>query len=267
MLRRCVTIPGILMLLPLISAQETQPEAKDETKASAPGADETEQLGARILNESREILKLLTSVTDRDSADKAAGPLREKLKALDTHLRELETLPFTDEQDARAIHGDMTELTHLSQAELEILHRLQGVGAYGSQALLDVFEQYKFGQDAAPALQADDLPHSQLSTQLADEIEDALYTLRKVQDESHARDAANTVEDMLGKIERTHNLLTQLAAPRTVEQREALEPARERLRHLSSEARKVHELLRQNQFFGEPKLSDVMERLIRATVP
>lgn len=266
MRRNCAIISGFLLLLSFVSAQGEQTVPDSASKEPEPPKSEAEQLGDQMIRESREIMKLLSGVTDRASADQAAVLLREKLKSLDAHLRRLETLPLTNEQDARSIHGDMTELTHLSQGGLDMLQRLREVGAYGSKALMDTFDQYKFGQSGAPALRADDLPHSQLCNQLADEIEDALYTLRKVQDEAGARDASITVEDLLEKIEHTHQLLTQLAAPRTQEQREALEPARTRLHRVTAEARKVHESLRQKQFFGDPKLGEVMNRLIRTTV-
>lgn len=266
MRRICAIISGFLLLLPLVSAQGVQTAPSGASKGPEPPKSEAKQLGEQMLSELREIMKLLSGVTDRASADEAAVPLREKLKSLDAHLRRLETLPLTNEQDARSIHGDMTELMHLSQAGLDMLQRLREVSAYGSEALMAIFDQYKFGLGAAPALRADDLPHSQLYNQLADEIEDALYTLRKVQDEAGAHDAAITVENLLDQIEHTHQMLTQLAPPRTQEQREALEPARTRLLHVTAEARKVHESFRQKQFFGDPQLSEVMNRLIRTTV-
>ncbi len=254
------------LLLPA-SAQEPQIDEKNQGAELAPSpTGEVQYLGDQILNEAREVLKLLTEISDRTTADAAAEPLRERLKSLDNQVRMLEKLPFSDEQDARTIHSDMTALKHLSQAVLEIIRRLQDVGAYGSQALMNVFEQYKFGKEPASVLRSDDIPHSQLCNQLADEIEDALYTLRKIQDEVSARDGANTAEDLLHKIERTHDLLTQLAAPRTDEQCEALESARARMRHICAEIRKVHDSLRLNQFFKEPRLDDILDRLIRATV-
>lgn len=263
-------IPGILLLLPLCGGQEPQGAACGEAEAAesaAPSGERLRELGKQILAEAREVLRLLGEVTDRVTADSTIEPLRARLKAMDAALHQLKDVPYTDEQDALAIRGDMTELTHLSQAVLEVAIRLEEVGAYGSQGLLEVFEQYKLGKGDTPGLRAEDLPHSQLCNQLADEIEDALYTLRKIHGEAEARDTANTVEDLLVSIERTRNMLAQLAPPRTNEQREALEPSRERLRRTVEELRKVNATLQEQQYWGEPQLGLLLERLLRAAMP
>ncbi len=266
--RRAI-IPGILLLSPLCGAQELQQESASEHPATpaAVRSEKLRELGEQMLADAREVLRLLGGITDRTTADRATEPLRTKLKELDNKLHQLRKLPLTDAQDTQTIHGDMTELTHLSQAVLDIITRLQDVGAYGSRRLLDVFEEYKFGKDHASVLRADDMPHSQLYNQLTDEIEDALYTLRKICDDASARDGANTVEDLLHHIEHTRNMLTQLAAPNSDEQREALEPARTRLRHVADELRNVHDSLRSHDYFNEPRLKSLLERLMRSALP
>lgn len=263
--RTFLLIPGLLLLLPQSGARDTaEPALPRQTEAN--GDLEVKKLGDQILQESREVLNLLNKIVDRETAEQTAQILDQKLKKLDCMLRELEKLPLTNERDTQTIHAGMAELTHISQSCLTVMQKLNEIGAYGSDALMEVFSHYRVGENQSSDPQADDMPHGQLCNALADAIEDALYTLRKVHDEASARDCSHTVEDMMPNIERTNKMLSQLDPLRTAEQRDALQPIRERLLHVSSEVRTINEQLQQKEFYGVPELGSVLERLIRSTI-
>lgn len=271
--RECLLMFGTVLMLQQNGAQEpadlTQSPSTDTPMhevSAVCNKDQVKHLGGQMLSEFREMLSLLNRVTDRKTADQAAVTLCGKLERLNAMLRELERLPFTDEEEAQTIHADMSELTHISQNCLEIMQKLSEMGAYGSEPLMAFFSQFKIGENRSAVPQADDMPHGQLCNKLADAIEDALYALRKVHNETSARDGAHTVEDMMDVIEHTKEMLSQLDPPRTEEQRDALQPLRERLQRISDEVRKVSEQLQKENYYNMSDLEAVVKKLVRATV-
>ncbi len=227
---------------------------------------EVQQICHDLLNDSQVVLNLLNGVVDRETADRAGAQLNGLLQRIDGNIKRLGKFPLTDAQVLGTIKSEMVSLTHLAQDSLRAMQRLREIGAYGSEKLMEVFAKYKVTLPSEHPIRTEDIPHDRLLNSLADAVEDALYTLRKVHDEVSARDAANTVDILIDRIEGTRHILTQLGLPRTEELRDALRPARERVQRLGNEVRTVNEQLKSQKYFDVARLGTIIERLLSATI-
>ena len=261
-----VPVLGIFLLAPSTLAQDTggvTPGDEGERKESGENPN-VEELCKLLVRESQEIVTMLNSVSDQAGADHIAPKLRKMLDVMDSQLQTLSKLPSAGSENMQAIKVHMSSLTHISQNCLSAIRRLSSVGAYGSDALMQVLERYNMGEKASERLQPEDLPHTQLYNELADSLEDALFILRKVRNEADARDAVLSVQDLLEKIERTHYMLTQLAPPLTNEQEDMLLPVRDRMRTIRTELKKISDSLQASQYFNQPDLPKLLMKLTRA---
>ncbi len=235
-----------------------------ESESPAVALPRVEDLCESMVKEGQEIESLLTSVVDKESADLVAPKLGKLLDVMNEQLQTLARLPVAGSDNTQVIKTLMTSLTHISQSCLTSIQRLSAVNAYGSSALMEVLGRYNVGDRADGFLQPEDLPQTRLYNELADSIEDALFVLRKVRSEADARDAVSTVRELLGKIERTHDMLTQLAPPLTYEQKEVLQPVRNRMRAMSEEIKKVSDALQVAGYYQQAELPELLVRLARA---
>lgn len=264
---RYALFAGILLYSHSAWAQEDvsekQAEERSETETAAP----TSGVGAlcrKLVQNAQDIGRLLSNVTDKESADQVASEVDKRLALMNEKLRELEAYPFHHEQDAEELKTHMATLTHVSQGCLSIMQKLVEVNAYGSEALMSVFMRYKVDDNKLQRLQAEDLPHTPLYEELADSLTDALYCLLKVQDADSAQQILPDLRKHLKKIEHTHHMLTQLAPPRTDEQREAVRPARERLQQLTKELKEVNDRLQEAHCYRNKELDLILPRLLQA---
>lgn len=262
-------LSGVLLLgvLSLSPAARSQSDTGDESVPRAP--EETAPASAidaffkELMSEALQVDHLLNEVIDKESADRVAEPLGRKLAYIAERLHTLESFPLNEERDAEALKTHMTTLTHASQNSLAIMQRLVEVNAYGSEALMAVFNRYKMDGTAVPNLKADDLPHTQLYSELVEAMDDSLLVLRKIQDEASAREALTTLQPLLNKIEHAHHMLAQLAPPTTDEQKEALRPARERLHMLTLEIKEEISRLQSAHCYQTEELDTILPRLLR----
>lgn len=264
MLYRFALVSGVWMLCHLAMSQEgveTHVPA-EEREESAPSSAIDVQC-RELVQVSQEMYKLLSEVADKEGADRAAGVLREKLARMSELLRSLESFPFDQAQDTEALKSHMATLTHISQLNLDTMQRLAEVNAYGSEALMGIFNRYKVDSQAVKLLDADDLPHTQLYGELADALESAILTLRQVQDETSARGSLAELGALLRQVETTHNKLSLLAPLHTDEQKEALRPVRERLMHISDELRGEAQRLQAEKCYRCAELDALLPRLLR----
>ncbi|MCH5285516.1 MAG: hypothetical protein J1E42_07935 [Akkermansiaceae bacterium] len=250
-----------LALWPACSAlEESEPPA--DMRENAPPPSSLDALFDELITEASSIHHLLNEVADKDSADRVAAQLETRLAHMNSKLGELEQLP-PDESETGALQRHMTTLTHASQLYLTAMQRLAELNAYGSTALMGVFRRYKVDAvGSQPHLQADDLPHSPLYTELADTLEDALFTLRHVQDEASAQAAAQKIASLLQQMERAHDMLTQLAPLRTDEQKEAVRPARERVRRITDAIKEQTSRLKEAHYYNTPALDLLLPKLL-----
>lgn len=241
------------------SAPVAEPE-----EAAAPTSD-IDSFFHELVEAAQQVTHLLNEVADQESADRIAPALKQKLAYINDKLHALETFPPKSEQDAEALKQHMATLTHVSQNTLDSLQRLAEVNAYGSEALMEVFDRYKVDTEKIPHLQAEDVPQARIYSDLADYLDDALYALRKAQDEATAHEAIISLRPLLSKMEQAHHMLVQLAPPATDEQREAVRPVRERLLKLSNELKEEISRLQTAHCYKNEELDQLLPRLLQAT--
>lgn len=217
---------------------------------------------AALVADAERVHALLGAVTDKESADGIVPEMEKVLADMEEKLHELEQYPFRSEKDAEVLSVNMATLTHVALSCLEDMQRLTEVNAYGSERLMGLFARYKLAGSNLP-LHADDLPHTQLYNALADMLDDALYCLRNVNDEAGAAAAVAKLRPMLQALEVSHNMLVQLAPPRTDEQREAIRPARERLQRLSTRLKEQTDRLQAEGCYRNAELNLILPRLLQ----
>lgn len=236
-----------------------------ESAATQEQSSETQSLCLRLVSEAREIDKLLHTISDKASADHAAVILQDKLDLMRTLLKQLEKMPPPSASDARLLDQQMSTLTHITQGYILIMQRLTEVNAYGSDDLLEVFRNHKMSaRRAATSAPDEDLPQSRLYTALGDQLEDVLYLLRKIRNPESAARAAEALASAQEQALRLHRMLENLSPAQPEEQREAIRPARERLRRLCDELKREQERLRAAGYYGEPSLGPALEQYSNA---
>ena len=150
--RFALFLPCIVSLSPASWAQE----APAEQQALCPAAElssppsPVDSLFGQMLEAAQQISRLLSEVTDKESADRSAVLLEQKLAYMDEQLRTLENFSFRRAQDAKALKVHMATLTHISQSYLASMQRLAVVNAYGSETLLALFVRFKVDADTPP---------------------------------------------------------------------------------------------------------------------
>lgn len=260
----CALLAGILLGTSTALSQEAAGSAAPTAQpALTPPGESIDSLCSELVSVSQQVYNLLGEVADKESADRVAPRLKEKLHFMSDRLRLLETLPFDHEQDTEALKSHMASLTHISQSNLAAMQRLAEVNAYGSEDLMAIFDRYKVEKRAINGLDADDLPQTQLYNELADTLESAIFTLQQIQSEEQAKAGLESLRPLLHKLEAAHNKLTILAPPHTDEQREALRPARERLARLSDELKKEISRLQAAKYYNCLELDTQLPRLLR----
>ena len=265
---RLATATCLLVTSPLAWAQDAAAEGgysahpEPAPKLAAP-ASPMDKIFREIVEEALQIDRILNDVTDKETADASAEMLARVLARMNDQLRTLEQFPLHREQDAEALRTHMVTLTRVSPSYLVTMQRLVEVNAYGSESLIAIFKQYNVDGEKITRLQADDLPHTQLYGEQADALEDLIYVLDHVQSADSAARALPALNSLHRAMQRTHDMLSKLVPPTTEEQKEAVRPARERLRKLSTELRSAIERLQTAQCYGNSTLDALLPQLLQ----
>ncbi len=171
-MRGCFTLMAAAMLLPL-PVTVADAEAPSEELQRCPVCTE-------LLNQARQIDRILRSVSDRESADKAADELKVLFDRMQGLCCQLETLPVSTPEDARMLSDSMRTLTHIFQSYIPVVERLTEVNAYGSEKLVNVFHLYKVRDGYSAGQQQEESPRALAWQEVADSLEVLLYHVRKL---------------------------------------------------------------------------------------
>lgn len=224
------------------------------------------ELCRRLVDESREVDRLLRTVSDRESGLAAAAELRGKMEFLQQGAGQLGQLPLESAESARRLEQLMRDMTHITQGYMPVVQRLVEVNAYGAEELLRLFQFYKMSAPgAAGAPQGADSLLVRCYNEWCDGIDDMLYLLRRVQDASMARKTVTgELATAAARVERIAAEAGELQSGLSPLQLESeLLPAA-RLQRLREELR-VEALRLQNAgYYGQPQLNDQLERCLRA---
>lgn len=254
------------MVLPVIGATPPVAEAAAPAPHGAPPLSNMDALFLEIVDEARLIDRTLSQVTDKETADRSVELLEHMLIHMDEQLHALEQFSFRREQDAEALKAHMATLTHISQSYLATMRRLAEVNAYGSETLLALFIRYKVDGEKLSLLQAEDMPHTQLYGELADAMEDIIYTLSRVKDPAAAAAALPRLQELLSAADRVHLTLVQLVPPSTSEQKDAVRPAKERIQNLFNELKRIIDGLQEARSYGNKELDALLPRLLQTAL-
>lgn len=266
-MRKRITVSIWLLALSMgVAAAQESAEAAGESRVAAESGTQMDAIFQEIVQDAHQIGVTLSGITDKESADAAVQPLEALLNDMSQRLRTLEeTVSTRQGQDSEALKAHMSTLTHFSQSALNTMQRLIEVNAYGSEKLMALFTHYKLDGDKITHLQAEDMPHTQLYNELADRLEDALYTLGSIQDAASAANAVDEIREQLKVMERTRSMLSLLAPPTTEEQREAVRPARERLQKISAEIKNTIDKLQSVRCYSCSELDAMLPSLLHAS--
>lgn len=246
----------------------------DDYAQELPADSESNAIATRIDTLWTELVKhaisvdrLLVEVTDKTGADAVAPQLETLLASMSRMLEELESYPFSHPQDVQALKKQMAALTYVSQSYQGTIQKLVELSAYGSEELMNVFRRYKLDSTRSVYASAnmEDTPQMRLYSDLADQVDDALYGLRKWEKGDHTEDIVLMLLEHAGKIERTHHMLTLLAPPSTDDQREALRPARQRLQLLAAELKEICNRILSLPEAPKKELEPIFLRISQAT--
>lgn len=166
------------MLLPL-PVTPADAEAPSREVQSCPVCTE-------LLELAQQVDRILRSVSDRESADKAAGELKGLLDRMQNLCSQLEKIPVSTPEDARTLSDSMRTLTHIFQSYIPVVERLMEVNAYGSEQLVNVFHLYKVRDGYTAGQSQEESPRFQAWQEVADSLDEVLYHVRKL----------NTAEDV-----------------------------------------------------------------------
>lgn len=195
-MRGCFTMMAAAMLLPL-SVTAADAEAPSTVVQCCPVCTE-------LLDLSQQIDRILRSVSDRESADKAADELKGLLQRMQNLCVQLETLPVSTPEEARMLSDSMRTLTHIFQSYIPVVERLMEVNAYGSEKLVNVFNLYKVRDGYGAVQSQEESPRVLAWQEVADSLEEVLYHVRKLntaaevnQQMPRLREAVQRVEQRL----------------------------------------------------------------------
>lgn len=242
-----------LLLLPLSL------EARDMVEVSQAVTDEAETLCRQLMDNARSIDAILHSVTDKDSADKAAAPLAEDLKEMKALLAALEQLPF-DAETTVIITARMMSLTHITQSYMPVLQQLKEKNAYGSDTLMAQLNSYNPEDEGSLEQEQELSPYDALYRDIQEALSNAVYVLRKTNDASTAKEAALTVRDSL-ILHRCR--AEELSVLQNVEPQNSLYPvSADKLPQLKAEIISEYERLKEAFFYGDPDLPLLLEEYL-----
>lgn len=224
------------------------------------------ELCGRLVQESREVDRLLRTVSDRESGQKVAEELRARMEFLQHGAGQLSQMPIENAEEARQLEQLMRDMMHITQGYMPVVQRLVEVNAYGAEELLQLFQFYKMSTpDAGGDAQGTVSPLVRCYTEWCDSIDDALYLLRRVQGKPTAGESV--VEELSSLASRVEMLSVQAErmqsglSPQQLESELLPINRMQRLRNeLKSEARRLYDA----GCFGNAQLEALVESLLRA---
>lgn len=215
-----------------------------------------------LLEEAQQVNLILRSVSDRESADKAADALHVRLKKMKELCHQLEVYPI---DDVRELTTSMRSLTHIIQSGLPVIHRLQEVNSYGSEKLVQVFHLYRMPTSLHAVYSEEDAVDVALYLEWGDALEDVAYYLGRIKNETDLAGIADQLPRLTESVESSRKRVEaqQLQDNRqSREISEQLKPAVERChairRIIQAEQKRLAEagLLR-------PKLDEMLRRILK----
>ena len=219
----------------------------------------------KLVAESREVGRILRTVSDRESGAAAAADLRKRMEFMRNATEQLGRLPVATVEEARALEQMMRDLTHITQGYMPVVQRLTEVNAYGADELISLFQYYKMSSRESSTLeQPQETPLVHAYLEWCDSIEDLLYSLRRVQNAETAAVIVAELSAIYRKAEERASRVELLQAGLSPQQVESERVPIERLQRLRNELHTELLRLRSASFFGVDALRSAVEACSRA---
>ncbi|MBR4310398.1 MAG: hypothetical protein IKT79_05150 [Akkermansia sp.] len=220
----------------------------------------------RLVEESREVDRLLRTVSDRESGQAVAAALRSKMEFLQQGAGQLSQMPLSGAEAARQLEQLMRDLMHVTQGYMPVVHRLVEVNAYGSEELLSLFQFYKMSAAAAAnAARSGESLVVRSCNEWCDSIDDMLYQLRRVQDFATAQTVAGG--ELVSLIRRVERLAVDVESQQlglSPQQLESEPLPKARLKFLQGELRNEVLRLQKAGCYGAAQLTPLLEACLKA---
>lgn len=217
----------------------------------------------RLVNEAREVDRVLRTVSDRESGMSAAEDLRKRMESLRRGAELLERLPMDRAEDLRMLEQLMRDLTHITQGYMPVVQRLVEVNAYGADELISLFAFYRMC-GLASSVQPAETPLVREYVVWCDAIDDMLYLLRRAQDAATAAAVISELSAVCGKVERKADMIDVMQQGLSPLQLESERVPRERLQRLRAEVRQELRRLQSCSSYGVNALQALLPECGRA---
>lgn len=220
----------------------------------------------RLVEESREVDRLLRTVSDRESGQAVAAALRSKMEFLQQGAGQLSQMPLSGAEAARQLEQLMRDLMHITQGYMPVVHRLVEVNAYGSEELLSLFQFYKMSAAAAAnAARSGESLVVRSCNEWCDSIDDMLYQLRRVQDFATAQTVAGgELVSLIRRVERLAEDVESQQLGLSPQQLESEPLPKARLKFLQGELRNEVLRLQKAGCYGAAQLTPMLDACLKA---
>ena len=224
------------------------------------------ELCRRLVEESREVDRLLRTVSDRESGQAVAAALRSKMEFLQQGAGQLSQMPLSGAEAARQLEQLMRDLMHITQGYMPVVHRLVEVNAYGSEELLSLFQFYKMSAAAAAnAARSGESLVVRSCNEWCDSIDDMLYQLRRVQDSATAQAVVSGVlTALIKRVERLAVDAENQQLGLSPQQLESEPLPKARLKLLRGELKNEVLRLQNAGCYGAAQLAPLLEACLKA---
>ena len=233
-------------------------------QVAAASADSTADICGKLVSEAREVDRVLRTVSDFESGQKAAAELREHMEYMRQATEQLSRLSLGTMDEARLLEQTMRDLMHVTQGYMAVVQRLEEVNAYGAEALISVFHYYKMSApETSMGTQTEESPLVRNYGEWCDRIDDVVYLLRRAQSPESAASIGDDLAPALLRLKQKTALVEQMKAGLSPQQLESERIPAERLLRLRTELRHEVERLRVSHFYGNESLLHQIEACAR----
>lgn len=240
------------------------PVAVDPVSAS-PAGESAVTVCRNLVQEAREVERLLRTVSDCDSGRAAAAELRTRMGYMHNAMEQLGRLPVSSGEEIRALEQMLRDLTHITQLYMQVVQRLAEVNAYGAEELISIFQYYKMiSQDSAAAPLPQESPLVHAYSEWCDAIDDVLFILRRIQNAESACALEPELVNQLRKVENRVEQVEKLQFGLSPQQLESERVPQDRLQRLRAELREELQRLRNAGAYGVSSLQEIMPACVRA---
>lgn len=219
----------------------------------------------KLVEESREVGRVLRTVSDRESGAAAAAELRARMEYMRKATEQLGHLPVASAEEARVLEQMMRDLTHITQGYMPVVQRLAEVNAYGADELIALFQYYKMSSEVPASFERlVETPLVQAYSEWCDSIEDMLFSLRRAQNAESAAASAPELTAALRKAEQRAAQVESLQNGLSPQQVESERVPVERIQRLRRELRTEQQRIRSADCFQSDELRQLVDASSRA---